>query len=96
MTPQPLSSAARAGEASENRRPAPQRASNKGSPDADAPDFVVVRDGQILCWTDGIFGPTAPLTAWCEWFALSDSPHPASRRRAAALRKALDQIGYLQ
>lgn len=61
-----------------------------------AADDVIVRDGTILCWFDGIFGPTAPATVWGAWLGLASSPFPASRSRAAALRSALDKIGYLQ
>ena len=82
MTPSTSSAAARA-----------PSGPNKSGGDAAE---VIVRDGAILCWADGMFGPQAPSTVWCEWLGLTSSPFPASCQRATALRKALDQIGYLQ
>jgi hypothetical protein len=36
------------------------------------------------------------MTAWSEWVALRNSPIPASRERAAAIRAELKKIGYVQ
>ncbi len=47
-------------------------------------------------WLDGRFGPVPAYRAWSEWLALLDSPIPASRERAAAIRASLNEIGYLQ
>lgn len=78
---------------------APVRANNPAGDgwtfQADLPQ-VEVRDGQIVMWLNGWFGPVDTYAAWSEALWLASSPIPASRQRAAAIRAALDQIGYLQ
>lgn len=78
---------------------APVRANNPAGDgwtfQADLPQ-VEVRDGVIVMWLDGRFGPVAPYQAWSEWLWLSQSRTASTRQRAAAIRAALNQIGYLQ
>ncbi len=44
----------------------------------------------------GRLAPVPAMTAWSEWVALRNSPIPASRERAAAIRAELKKIGYVQ
>lgn len=55
----------------------------------DSPDAVVIHDGEIWMWMDGIFGPVSRSDAAGEALYLANSPFPASRRRAEAITNAL-------
>lgn len=58
-------------------------------------EHAFVRDGVVVVKADGLWIANT-MTAWGEWLMASDSPLPSTRRRAAEIRAALDEVRYLK
>lgn len=53
-----------------------------------------IEDGEVVVMTGGQWVKNTRL-AWSEWFVASGSHIPSTRQRAAEIRAALDEVGYL-
>ena len=57
--------------------------------------YAYVENGEVVVMSDGRWVKNTRL-AWSEWFIAAGSPIASTRQRAAEIRAALDEVGYLQ